>query len=362
MFDFTLFSKLISNTSAILILQQTGIDKLDYYLIGTTINYSVVTKGCCSGNINKTQITLEINLVSVIKLFASNIQFTLKVVDNVAEFTSTNNSIHKLKIRPLCIEIENDILKQLISNLSDFLLALEKNIYNGRDLPSYCKGTVYPVSFSDFKSIASLASKTKDILHFCSSYACLDYKTAYIIQKGNCPNISINGHLLYTLLLDNGSFYIYNNLLYYKSNNSNTYVSINFYLPSITIDTSILSKGAILEYYEIDSKDLITLLNQISPLFTNISLNMSEGKLFLTNDSKEELEFSFSVKTLNSVLLEKYKEKKCDISNLSFSVITIPLFIAKFLNIFSGSVSIYVKKRKVIFKKDNLYLIFGRTV
>ena len=111
---YKLFSRMKGSDIVTLILIQREPGILSYILLSKTINYIVINRGECKGNIDKNIMTVNINLTSLFSLLDKQMNFELEVVDGKAIFTSLTDSKNKIRIKPLSIEYMIDDFKDAL--------------------------------------------------------------------------------------------------------------------------------------------------------------------------------------------------------------------------------------------------------
>lgn len=327
MFNLDIYFKLLQDTSANLQLKQKEGD-IHYFLVGTSLSHSVAMVGKCSGIMSKDSLELKVDLKGLRKL---NLPLTLKWANNSLSFVTPTNEKCKVAFSPTFIEVSAS------PEHNKFVSILESN---PQELPR--------ISFAGFKPIISLAAKTNAMIHFCGDYACYEYNHSCVLQRGECPNVCISGKLLNTLLGISGYFVSMDSSIYFISNAGDLIVCIPIKLPSTPYDFSLIKDGITTEYYEFNSYEAFSVILKMASTYPLITLTPSEGVINLTNDLKEKLQIEFEVDPSKS----KVKSKQ--------ETISYPSNLVPLLSSFIGGISLYVKSRKIILKKGELFLVYGR--
>ena len=200
-------------------------------------------------------------------------------------------------------------------------------------------------------------------MNFCNSYAVVSFDTSFLIQKGDCPTQAIQGQLLNQLIRDGSGkgFYEYDNFLtYYDEKAEPTAVFMQKYLPNSIVDPTIITKGNVEERYDIALKGVLDVANLVRSHYKTIELNLGAGMFVMTNELGEVMNIKFDVTNAQTKQLKRLLSGSSVSGEITMATIEIPKSIHSLLNLFKHSLSVYVKKRKVIFKSGSLYLVFGR--
>ncbi len=356
MIDLILFSKLLKDTQATMILTQKSDSKLEYYLIGRTLAYSIITNGICDGSIDKKQIILNIDLKLLNILLRKDFIFNLHVSDGKAIFSTVGSNKGAMNLTPLCIEKSDSGVMEIINNLITFLKRQElfksSNNFDDQDLTLY--------NLEDIKILASLSNKTKEIIQVTKKYSVVELNGVIALLKTEGYPLAINGSILNTLLIEGGEFYKFGSKLYFISKQNNTFVIFNIVLPSTKVDMSIISKGPVQEFYTIDTKDIVDLIYNLNNNLQSVHLNFADSKLIMSNDTGELLTHNFLIKKAETVALQELRKTKKLNNKIEMATIRLPKQVCQLLPFFKGEIDVFIFKNKIIFRKNKLYLIFGR--
>lgn len=344
--QYKLFSKMKGSDIATLVLIQKEPNKLFYILVSKTINYIVINRGECVGNIDKHIMTVNINLASLFTLLDKQMNFELEVVDGKAMFTSITNSKNKIRIKPLSIEYTDDDFEGVLKKLFEFDEACINE-------------SLEELNLKQLKQIASVASKATKMLQITREYATIEFEDGFIFQKVRMHPLAISGSILKNLLSDGGKFYIWNDSLYYVSPDRSNVIILVMYLPRTTVDLTVIDSGKIYEKYTFNCNDAARLINFMKTSYPKSYLDMERGVLIMKNNTEETLECDIHLSDIRTVDLEKMKQDGV-MRNVTMSKIQLPSSIAHAFILFSGDIDVYVKKNKIIFKKDDFYFVFGR--
>lgn len=234
---------------------------------------------------------------------------------------------------------------------------------------SKLKADISDLQVEDLESlrrIASLAARYSSAVSMCDDYAVVDLTTTFVIQKTKCGIRSVQGKLLKRLLQEpNGKFYNYHGDLVFvchtgkDQNRSQSVVFLNSYLPSIGVDSSIITKGAVLEKYRINLKGMLPVVSAVSSKFDTMVFNMGASRLELSNDRGEQLIYRFEVEDAKTVELNKLLRGE-QAGIIVMSSIEIPKVAQGLLPLLENKFTIYVKERKIILQSETLYVVFGR--
>lgn len=343
---YKLFSRMKGSDIVTLILIQREPGILSYILLSKTINYIVINRGECKGNIDKNIMTVNINLTSLFSLLDKQMNFELEVVDGKAIFTSLTDSKNKIRIKPLSIEYMSDDFKDALDKLFKFDKA-------------YTSGELEEIDLKQLKQLSNVAAKSSKIVQITREFAVLEFEDGFLFQKTKAKPMAISGAVLRNLLTDGGNFYICDNELYYASPDHNNIIILVLYLPRVSVDLSLINDGKIFEKYTFNCNDAARLINYMKNSYPLAYLDMSSGTMVMENDTGETIECDLYLSDAKTVELEKMK-KDGVIRDIVMSKLRLPSSIVHAFTLFSGDVDVYVKRNKIIFKKDNFYFVFGR--
>lgn len=343
---FKLFSKLKGSDIVNLVLLQKEPNKLDYFLMSKTINYMIINRGTCAGNIDKQIVTMNINLSSLFYLLDKQMDFRLEVVDGRAMFISATDSKNKVRIHPLSIEFADEELGTALKTVFEFDEAKENDTVNEIDLRR-------------LKQFSNIAAKSSRMLQITREYTVLEFQDAFLFYKTPVLPLAISGAILKNLLTDGGRFYLFKDKLVYVSPENTDYVFLTRYLPRTTVDLDLINEGKVYEKYTFNCNDAARLLSYMRNAYPTAVLDMAKGALIMSNDTKERIECDLTLTDVKTVELEKMK-KDGVIRNITMSTIKLPTSAVYAFSLFYGEVEVYVKKHKVVIKQDDYYFVFGK--
>lgn len=416
--DLSLLSKLKAADSANLVLLAQPGDKLQYFLVSRSIAYDIICTGYMPGQLDGRATVFDIRMSSIIPLVEKGYQLMLEYLNGNLCFVSEDR---RIKVTPSYVTTTNSDVDSLIERYLNFSDALESkaldeerlrniendiaaleatekhlasmNLYGGppsdpftpfpekdnekeerlRERLDELKKTreklnsniqsLAEINLSVFLPLAGAASRTHTLVDMCSDYAVVSLRDSYLLQKGHCPIQSIQGQLLYTLLRNGGGkgFYQFEQRMVYLSQKKQdtTAVMIAPYLPGSAIDPSIVTKGITEERYELSLRGVLSVTSLVRSQFTKISMNLGEHYFLLENDIGEHIRIEFDIEDAKTLELMKMTRENT-FSNISMATLDIPRDIQAMLSLFRDKLTIFVKRRKVIFKSEDLYLVFGR--
>lgn len=220
-----------------------------------------------------------------------------------------------------------------------------------------------PVDMSGFKSLALAAGRTHGLVDFCESYGIVCLKNSFLLQKGPCPIQSLSGILLQTLIQDGdgqGFYSFKGDLVYLTGKEDKTVVFISKYLPNNAVDSSIVTKGVVEEKYSIQLRGILDIAPLVRSKFKTFKMDMGNGLFILENELGESITYNFDTMDAQTVALAKLNRGVGDPSKVVLSTIVIPAEVQPLLNLFRRELTVYIKKRKIVFQCGTLYLVFGR--
>ena len=412
-----LLSRLQGTDSVSLILDSEPGGILNYFLIARSVSYDVVCSGQIPGTIVGDQICFDIRLSSIIPLVEKGVKFNIVYNEDVLKFVSEDGII---EVVPSYVEHNDPAVFTIIDRYLKFtkfledrdrvkfqleqaekdLVALKRDYRDTSTLhlsggPSSDPFTpddavkkidefylpkieeqerrvsklksedmqAKELDLSAFIPLAYSASRGHNLVEMCGDYAIVDLNNSFLLQKGECPIQSIQGQLLYNLLRNGGGkgFYIFEgNVVYLSDAKESTVVFIQSYLPNISVDSSIVTRGAVEEKYSIKLKGALDSIGAVKHNFPTLSMDMGKGCFNLLNDLGEKLIIKFEVEDAKTVQLMKMMKGIPVQGAITMSVIDIPNEVQSNLFLFKDKLVIYIKKRKIIFQNKNLYLVFGR--
>lgn len=416
MMNLKLLSKLQSSDSVSLILKANAGDILDYYLIARSVSYDVVCSGQTEGSIPSGTISFDIRMTSVIPLIEKGYKLRIQYNGNTLKFVTEDE---RTSITPSYVESNDssvmNVLEQYIA-FSDALEAKSRNEhqietiteelmslrseYHGISLMQLSGGPpadpfggsptekidakyapiikdkeeqltriaqqatgLQELDLGVFTDLAGAASRGHNLVDMCGDYAVVSLKTSFMLQKAPCPIQSIQGQLFYQLLRDgNGKgFYLFNDeLVYLNGVKEHTVVFVGKYLPNNAVDSTIVTRGAVEEKYTLQLKGVLNVAALVKSHFTHFVMDMSRAVFILSNDLGETIEMAFEVENAKTIALTKTMRGEVVQGGVTMAIIEVPSDVQSVLNLFKEELTIYVKKKKIIFQNKGLYLVFGR--
>lgn len=233
------------------------------------------------------------------------------------------------------------------------------------------------VDMGALRRMSSIASRYNTTVSMCDDFAIVNLSSCFILQKGEFTSRAIQGKLLHRLLAErDGRFFSVDGDLVFVSDNhatkglskgnkaisdddTMTFIFIHPYLPSLSVNTSIITKGSTKEKYSIDIGGIAPYITTICNKFDCMVFDMGSGKLKLSNDRGEELVHPFNIKEVkNKELSSAIKSGK--IANIEMAEISIPKELQRVFSDFGNEITFYVKERKIILQSEQLWAVFGR--
>lgn len=409
MLDLKLFKQLQGDATATLILKPYQPGTLQYFLIASTVNYNVVVAGECSGELpSEAPLSFNVVLSSIAPLLDKNYKFTLTYHANTLRFVEEND---KFSVVPLFVEHVADYALNVIQRYLEVNSVMEKYFEVEDELEELeeelrqLKGNLHVmesqeygyseseiekrkreidavtsrinelqnstsklkrVDMEKFRRLAMIAARNNTTLAMCETYAVVSLPTAYVIQKADCGVRSIQGKLLLRLLMEaNGAFFEYDGDLVFrasggkKRSNSSTFVFINSYLPSTTVDPSLIKKGAVKEKYTLNIKDMLKVISAVSSKFTTMTFNLGASTLVLGNDRGEVLTYKFTVEDAQTIELNKMLRGET-VSGITMSSVEVPPVVQRILPFMKEDFTIYVKSSKIVLQSGDIYIVFSK--
>ena len=416
MLDLKLFCKLKTTDTVTLILKDLGGNQLEYYIVAQSLSYSVICSGSNAGTLSVPMMSFNIRIGTVIPLIEKNYKFDIRVVNSQLEFVTEEGD---LIIKPLCVEYKDPIAEETIKKYIAFAEAQQnkdrdKNLLEGlrEELKSLRdhyvgatimhlsggpsddpftpdvsqekadskflekqseleqriselenrKDTLVEYNLSDFIPVSLIASRMHELVHMCGDYAIVDMQQAYVVEKHSCPIQVFQGALLYQLMLDgNGrNFYEFDNDIVYLSANAKTIVFVQKYLPSISVDSSIITRGIVEEKYVLNIKKALAVASIVKSNFPTFKINLGEGSFELSNEQGELVQHKFEVGDAKTLQLNKLMRGEAVQGGVIMSTLTIPKKVQPLLTFFKENFTIYVKRKKIVLQSGTLYAVFGR--
>lgn len=276
MLDLKLFSDLQGDGTASLLLRPGNPGMLCFFVIASSVNYSVVVAGECIGELpGEVPLSFDIVLSSITPLLNKNYKFKLSYVGGNLKFTEEHD---KFTVTPLFVEhissISLDIVQKYLK-FSEDLAAYEENIVGHEELSLQLKqleasyssaksmalsgfvndsnpwsdasstsehniddyylgkindvknrlekcnsaiSVLAEVDLNELKRISLIAARNGTTVSMCDDYAIVDLNNAYVLQKVQCGVRSVQGKLLRRLLIEPaGKFFDTNGSLVFVS-------------------------------------------------------------------------------------------------------------------------------------------------
>ena len=423
MINLKLFSHLQGSNTASMILRPSRPGYLQYFIISSSVNYSIIVAGECPGELPGTQLlSFDIVLSSIAPLLDKNEKFRLAYDNGVLKLVEESG---KFFVTPLCVEHASDYAREVVqryltitSELKDMddvteqregleeeLRHLRTNYkeisitagYAGpasnpwsegpssqdeidkRFLPKIQEledklavlgvssgGEISELDFGDLKRIATIAARNNAVISMCGDYALVELSNSYVIQKATCGVRAVQGKLLQRLLQEEkGHFYSYKDEVVFRCvtgkapATSDTMVFLQPYLPNARVDQSIITKGVVLEKYPIDMKGMLAIINVAQSKFDRMTFDMNNSLLVLENDRGERLEHVFDGS--KGITLELKKLMAGDLTaNPTMAVIDVPREVQRVIGLLREDMTLFVKERKIIIQSGTLYVVFAR--
>lgn len=422
MIKLKLFTQLQGDATASLILQRGRAGSVQFFLVSSSVNHSIVVSGECPGELPDSQPkSFDIVLTSLVPLLDKNIEFSIDFSGGVLRFVEANE---KFSVEPLCVEHIADQSLDIVQRYLAFAADLDKSISSASKLEeaeqelarlrsSYKEAKIYTLSgfkndpfgdpddvgiskidehynplilqaeervkclrdevpsvvranMADLKRIASIAAKFNTTVAMCGDYAVASLDSVFVVQKVDCGVRAIQGKLLQRLLQEStGVVYNYNNELVFVSvaektkNPTRTTIFLQPYLPSTVVDSTIITRGAVKEKYALNLKGLLPVVSAVISKFDQMEFDMGAACMRLSNERGERLVHKFDVEDAKTLELNKLMRGE-PAGSVVMSTLEVPRIVQKILPFFRDNFTVYVKEKKVVFQSGTLYLVFGR--
>lgn len=238
------------------------------------------------------------------------------------------------------------------------------------------------VDMSSCKSAAFAAARFHSTVEVYDGNAVVQVgsgsSSSYLFCKDVPGNYCIHGALLNKLLVsasrDGGKFYDYNRQLVYRvvtkdkkkkgqeesAEISETIVFVSKYLPRAEVDTSLLLRGTVEEKYTFSFEQVVSIAALSASTFPTFTLDLGYGLAKLSNEQAESIEIPLEIGEARSIQLNRMLNGKDTGNDLMLATVTLPKQVRSLLSLFKGSVTLYVKKSKIIMNSGNNWLVFGR--
>lgn len=460
MFISPLFNKMRGTSAVTLILKKDNFN-LQYFMLASTVGYSVVTTGTFEGDMEDGVISFTLTMDTVASLMDKGIKFGIEYRKGNLIFTSLSGAI---RITPMYVETLDDkaqyLMKQfiefdtvldaenkrmqrdeIISDLTREIRVLQSNLqaleisneihftesvadkaqqmdigqqnstqgYAPSDTPfggvievanpvtretSYNKDFVeerikqvkqeiknkeqtiqlmqrnksdesnlHLIDIASFKKLADVAAKAHEFVALCGTFATVSLKDCYLIQKGDCPIKGMTGWLLNQLLSEDGTLYMKDDAIIYDHSvgGVTTRVFVEPYLPNSKVDLSLITKGKLLEKYEVEVKEIASIVNVVMSKYTSMYFDMNNATFVMESSQSERVNISFTIKSADTLALRQVESGRASGVNLTMARFYLPKEVAKLFTLFRSGLTIYVKDRKILFESDKLFVVFGRS-
>lgn len=222
------------------------------------------------------------------------------------------------------------------------------------------------VDLKELRRIAAIAAKANTTVALCDNYAITSMGPVYVLQKLSCGVRAVPGKLLQRLLAEkdgvlyeDGDALVFNSISGKGRGRTVTTIFLQSYLPNIAVDSTIVTKGAVLEKYTINLRGLLSVLSAVGSKFDTMEFDMGAACVNLRNDKGELLKHGFDVEDAKTIELNKLLRGE-SAKDIVMSSIDVPKSVQKILPFFKEDFTIFVKSKKVILQSGSLYVVFGR--
>lgn len=230
------------------------------------------------------------------------------------------------------------------------------------------------LDMESLRQAAIAASKFGESVDIYDGCAVIDCRTAYMFVKNIEGNKALPGYVLAKLFNSedaNSSFFEYKGTVVFKHQAvvkskgkpqelSETFVFLTDYLPNAKYSTSMITKGVVEEKYTVDISGVLDIINTAATQFPVLKLDLGAAEVILSNDMGEEIRLSFPVGDAQSIQLNRIMHGESDGHDLSMAVITVPDSVRRILSMFKQGLTIYIKRNKVVFNTDDIWVVFAR--
>ena len=423
MLNLKLFTYLQGSNSASLLLRPSDPGMVRYFIMASTVNYSIVVSGQCEGEIaNDAPMSFDVVLSSIVPLLDKNNKFRLSYVGGKLCFIEEHE---KYTVTPLCVEHVSDTAIDIAQRYLDTTAELERSVeltatrskleeeltyyennynhlrllagYGGppanpwgepgdtvteedvdnKYLPKIedlkkqireldCSERVVEVDMQKMKRLASIAARYGTVISMCGDYAIVSLNSCYILQKVDCGVRAMQGKMLQRLLQeDSGQFFDIGGQLVFRCVTgkgdaaSDTMIFIQQYLPNVSVGKSIVTKGAVLEKYQISLKGMLPVISAVSSKFDKMVFEMGSSCLTMSNDRGETLVHKFDVEDAKTLELNKAMRGEYS-GAIVMSDISVPVEVQRILGSLKEDFTIFIKDRKIVLQSGDLYVVFAR--
>lgn len=222
------------------------------------------------------------------------------------------------------------------------------------------------VNLGDLRRIAAVAARFNTTVALCDDYAIASVDSVFVVQKIKCGVRAIQGKLLQRLLNEkdavlyqDGDDLVFNVVSGKGKDRTTTTLFLQSYLPNISADSSIVTKGSVQEKYTLNLRGLLPVINAVSSKFDTMEFDMGAACVRLSNDRGEVLQHGFDVEDAKTVELNKLMRGEVA-GDVVMSTISIPRTVQRILPFFREDFTVYVKSKKIVLQSESLYAVFGR--
>lgn len=222
------------------------------------------------------------------------------------------------------------------------------------------------VDLGAMRRIVNIAAKNNTVVSMCDDYAIVQLRDAFAIQKGSCGTRAVQGKLFQRLLAEeHGVFFEQDGELIFTTtagdgrDKSTTMVLVHPFLPSNTVDKTVVTKGTTQEKYTLNLKGMMRTLSAVQSKFKTMEFNMGAAQLVMSNDQGEKFIYKFDVEDANTLELKKLMRGDTS-ANVVMSCIEIPQTVQRILPFMQDKFTIYVKQKKIVLESTGLFIVFAR--
>lgn len=423
MLNLKLFTSLQGQNTASLLLKPSSPGFVQFFLMSTTVNYNIVVSGECEGELpGTTPLSFDLVLSSLVPLLDRNFNFRITYQGGVLKFVESDE---RFFIEPLCVEHISDFAMSIaqkyleiskllgerqtadekFSAIEDELRYLETNyreirIMNLSGGPSAnpwgdpdeldntdvdktykpkietlkvrleqltkAKNVIAELDFSSLRRLSAIAAKYNTTISMCDTFAVVELRNCYVIQKCECGTRAVSGKLLQRLLQEEaGSFYEHDGEILFHSiagkgkARSETMVFLQPYMTNTTVNSTIITKGAVHEKYTLNIKGMLSVANIVLSKFDNMVFDMGSSQLILSNERGEHLVYKFDMEQASTIELVKTMRGEAA-GTITMASVVIPREVQRIIGTLRDNFTIYVKERKIVLQSGSMYVVFAR--
>lgn len=424
MLNLKLFTDLQGDTTASLLLKPSSPGKLQFFVISTSVNYSIVVTGECDGELpTESPLSFDVVLSTIAPLINKNYQFRLSYVGSILRFVEVND---KFSISPLCVEhisdFSLDIAKRYL-NFSDALSEYEDNraeyekvssdlsklreeydrvktlslsggpssdpwgdpsdVWKDNSIDDHYKpliadmskkvldfeskfSGIREISMQEFKRIAVIATRANTVVSMCDDFAVVNLSTAFVVQKVKCGARSVQGKLLRRLIYEpDGRFYEYNGDLVFlgaSGKESNKSVTAVF-INSYLPNVEVNS--SIVTKGAVKEKYTLNLHGMLQVVSTVLgkfdTMVFDMGSSYLQLSNDRGEQLIYKFEVEDAKTIELNKAMRGESAGeITMSAVEIPKVVQRILPQLEDRFTVYVKDRKIILQFGTLYVVFSK--